>query len=152
MVLLSLIFSDFAAVRHAGGCCRDVSAELTLGTGCSANPSDSAVASRCCQRGCERDNPFRRGLGTGPGDAAKVDKPAETAGESLPAMPDDGHDRDRCSVCRWLAVFSGGIQLAAPVAIEHQRWATVVDVAVIGISGKMIFLPTVSRRGPPVFA
>jgi hypothetical protein len=150
VVLLSLVTSDVVAVRHAGACCKQAAGQSGLAVPCGGSEIVSATASGCCQRCSDRDKPFRRGRGIHPGDAAKIDQPVDTAAESLPPTPE--HDRDRCAVCRWLAVFSGGVQLATPVAIERQQWATVADVAVVGVPARMVFLPTVSRRGPPEFA
>lgn len=117
-----------------------------------AEPGDA-----CGHHGCDHGNPFRRhlaGLSAG-GDAVtdNLDEYDSVAiGEDAPCPCPPPHDRDRCAVCRWFVVISSGFSIDAPVSLACGEVVSQPVLATAGLPAVMMFLPTVSRRGPPVVA
>ncbi|HBJ35631.1 MAG TPA: hypothetical protein DDZ51_12980 [Planctomycetaceae bacterium] len=156
MVLASLVFSDFAAMRHVGNCCGD-------NRPMAGGPSKRSVGMDLCRHeGCrhaehqhdgrERVNPFRRKMDGGSSTSRLVESDAVAGrlGHPCPCSPD--HDGDQCAVCRWFVVISSGINIDLPVAITCGEWVAEPFVVALGMPARMLFLPTVSRRGPPAVA
>lgn len=151
MVLASLVFSDYAAMRHVGDCCRDDQSMA------GEQPNRLASVDACSHHGCDHGNPFQRHLAAlSTGSAADTGHSEEA--ESV-AISDDApcpcsppHDRDRCAVCHWFLVISSGVSIDAPVTIECGELRAEPVLSVAGLPARMMFLPTVSRRGPPVVA
>jgi hypothetical protein len=152
MVLASLVFSDFTAMRHVGGCCRDDQPAEVEQT------NSAAITDGCSHDGCEHSNPFRRHLAallTGSGAAGteesyEAESVATTENAPCPCSPP--HDSDRCAVCHWFFVISSGVSIDAPLTIECGELLAEPVLSVAGLPARMMFLPTVSRRGPPVVA
>gem|GEM_PF-2952918 len=145
-VLASLVFSDLAAMRHVGNCCGD---DRSLDAGQAAQV---AVAGNCSHHGCDRGNPFRRQplSESAVSESAASESAAASEAASCPCSP--SHDRDSCAVCRWFVVISAGVHINVPVTIRCGELVAEPIVAVAGQPARMIFLPTVSRRGPPAVA
>jgi hypothetical protein len=151
MVLASLVFSDWVAMRHVGNCCRDDRSMI----GVQADRADDGDL--CSHHGCDHGNPFRRHLaGLSAGGDANTDNSREydpdAISEDASGSCPPPHDRDRCVVCRWFVVISSGVDVDAPVNFDCGELVSQPILASAGLSAVMMFLPTVSRRGPPVVA
>ena len=144
MVLAALVFSDLAAMRHLGSCCGDADSRAG-GQAVQAGRNDSAGV--CGHHGCEHGNPFRRHVGSEPNENDSI---AGKQDSSSPCSP--SHDRGSCAVCRWFVVISTGVHIDAPVVVECGDLVAEPVVTAIGLPARMMFLPTVSRRGPPAVA
>jgi len=144
MVLAALVFSDLAAMRHVGGCCGDA---VSLASGAAVPAGRVDAAGVCGHHGCDHGNPFRRHVASEP---IENDPIASNRAASCPSAP--AHDRDSCAVCRWFVVISTGVPIEAPVVAESGQWMVHSIVGPPGVPARMMFLPTVSRRGPPAVA
>jgi hypothetical protein len=144
MVLASLVFSDLAAMRHLGSCCGD---GVLLASGQAVQAGRVDAAGVCGHHGCDHGNPFRRHVASEP---IVNDPIASNRDASCPCAP--AHDRDSCAVCRWFVVISTGMQIDAVITVEFGELVAEPVVVATGLPGRMMFLPTVSRRGPPAVA
>lgn len=154
MVLASLVFSDLAAMRHVGSCCGGgvsqasgqlASGQLASGPAVQVRRVDASGV--CGHSGCDHGNPFRRLGGSEPNANESIAGDLDTSYPSAPA-----HDRDSCAICRWFVVLSSGVHFDAPGVVEFGELVAEPVVVVTGLPGRMMFLPTVSRRGPPAVA
>jgi hypothetical protein len=151
VVLASLVFSDWVAMRHVGNCCRDDRSMAAV-------QADRAEPGEVCSHhGCDHGNPFRRHLagllaegGANTVDSDECDSVAISEDAPCPCPPP--HDRDRCAVCRWFVVISSGVNFDAPVSFQCGEVVSQPVLASAGLPAVMLFLPTVSRRGPPIVA
>jgi len=144
VMLAALLLSNFAAAQHAGDCCS---------RGAFGNASVLGEVARqdsngsCGHHGCSHGNPFRR---VEPSEASEpVDAVRFASSTDDPASE---HDRESCSLCCWFTILSSGASLDLPLAVEC---GNVVFVAASGIesqSAAALFLPALSRRGPPEVA
>lgn len=149
VVLFSLVSSDLVAMRHVGSCCRN--GQLTASGPVAGEQAGRGAHVRslvgCGHEGCHHGKPA---LHAAVGDAG-VDRAIE--GEPRPTYPcSPEHDQNRCAVCHWFAVLSGGLHFDGPVIAECGELVDEPILIVAGLPSEMIFLPTVSRRGPPAVA
>lgn len=141
-------------MRHVGNCCRDDRSMAAVQADQTNRANDGDV---CGHHNCDHGNPFRRHLaGLSAGGDADTDWLDEydsvAIGEDAPCPCPPPHDRDRCAVCRWFVVISGGVNVEAPMNFECGEVVSQPVLATAGLPAVMMFLPTVSRRGPPVVA
>jgi hypothetical protein len=154
LVLFSLVFSDIAAMRHAGNCCGEVQAfdSAPVANALSSDSGEVVAATDCSHHACDHSNPFRRHLAGGSNDGNAIDCESQPACPCSSENERDSHDRNRCAVCHWFAVLAGGLHFDVPVIAECGELVCAPILIVAGLPSEMIFLPTVSRRGPPSVA
>lgn len=153
-MLFSLVFSDMVAMRHAGSCCSDVQsiASVPVANGRSIDNVEADAANNCRHHGCDHGNPFLRHLAGGSSDTNAIDYDSGPICPCSSEHEQDSHDRNRCAVCHWFAVLSGGLHFDMPVIAQCGELVDEPILIAAGLPRQMIFLPTVSRRGPPAVA
>lgn len=153
LLIVALLIGDVAAVRHLGNCCgsarwEGAAADLASAsvnsnrTTSVATPADAAAVAgveyrRCCgHAGCSR--PGRPTAGT----ATEI--------ERRHSQPDEPHDSDTCALCRWLAAARSActvpvVSLGLTLPVDNRD-----GFGVCAFEPSPLFLPTLSRRGPPL--
>jgi hypothetical protein len=145
VVVLSLVASDLAAASHVGACC--AGGQIS---GCESGPrSDAFLAGQgeCGHGDCCRVNPFSR-IKTG--ESRTSDSAGDrVGGEASGGSGGSSHDRDTCPLCRWFTTASAAVWFVSPnlpeigISLTRPVWAAESQTVVA------LFLPTLSRRGPP---
>jgi hypothetical protein len=140
-MLAALLMSHFAAAQHAGGCCsREAVGDASVVTEVVGRGDQLS----CSHSGCRHGNPFRPKDPSQPSDAVH-----EARGTNAPASE---HDGESCSLCRWFTILSSGACLDMSLAIECDNVTYVAASRFESQTAASLFLPALSRRGPPGLA